>query len=207
MTRAFFAASLVAALAVAVPAAAQPVQSGPMTVERIQNGGAGAPLVKITDFDGHVTTLLGGEGGWMTDRTFFIGAAGFWALDAPHNEGMGYGGLSIHYWWHGNEPFGFALKGLIGGGTATLWDTITQRVPVPPYPTPFRGGNVTTTTQTYNVWHYEGFFITEPEADVFFKLNDHVRVTGGVGYRVIGAGGNTDNRLRGVTGTFGVQVF
>ncbi len=208
MTRASCAFVIMTTLAAAAPASAQPIRSGPMNVERIQSGAAGAPLVKITDVDGHITTLLGGEGGWMTDSTFFVGAAGFWSVNAAHDQSMGYGGLSMHWWWHGNEPFGFGVKGLIGGGTATLWDTVTQRVPVPPYPVPVRGGgSVTTVTQTYNVWHYEGFFIAEPEADVFVKLNDHVRVTAGVGYRVIGADGNTDNRLRGVTGTFGVQLF
>jgi hypothetical protein len=207
MTRVHLAFAAAASLAVAAPATAQPIQSGPMSVERIQSGGAGAPLVKITDFDGHVTTLVGGEGGWMTDRTMFVGAAGFWMVNGPHDEGMGYGGLSMHWWWHGSEPVGFALKGLIGGGTATLWDTVTQRVPVPPYPVPYRGGDVPTATRTFSVWHYEGFFIAEPEADAFFRLGDHFRVTGGVGYRIIGADHNTDNRLRGVTGTVGVQIF
>jgi hypothetical protein len=204
MTRRTCALVFMTTLAAAVPAAAQN-QSGPMTIERIQSGAAGAPLVKLTDMDGHFTTLVGGEGGWMTDSTFFIGAAGFWSVNAPNSEHMGYGGLSMHWWWHGSEPFGFGVKGLIGGGSATLWDTVTQRVPVPPYPVPH--GNVTTITQTYSVWRYEGFFIAEPEGDVFFRLNDHVRVTAGVGYRLIGSDGNTDNRLRGVTGTFGVQVF
>jgi hypothetical protein len=104
----------------------------------------------------------------------------------------------MHWWWHGTARVGFGAKGLIGGGTARLADTFTQRVPV-------RGGG--TVTQTYTAWYNRGFFIAEPEADAFFRLGDHFRVTGGVGYRIIGADGNTDNRLRGVTGTIGVQFF
>jgi hypothetical protein len=203
MMRLSVAFTVATTIAMAVPAAAQN-QSGPMTVERIQNGPAGAPEVKITDVDGHLSTLLGGEAGWMTDRTFFVGAAGYWMVNGAHDQGMGYGGLTLHWWWNGSQPFGFGAKGLIGGGTATLLDTFTQRVP--PYPVPVPRGTAPQ-TYTYTVWYNRGFFIFEPEADAFVRLSDHLRVTGGVSYRVIGADGNTDNRIRGVAGTIGVQIF
>jgi len=203
MTRLSASVAVAVTLAMAGPAAAQN-QSGPMTVERIQSGPLGAPEVKITDVDGHLSTLLGGEAGWMTDRTFFVGAAGYWMVNGAHDQGMGYGGLTMHWWWNGSQPFGFGAKGLIGGGTATLLDTFTQRVP--PYPVPVPRGTAPQ-TYTYTAWYNRGFFIFEPEADAFVRLGDHLRVTGGVSYRVIGADGNTDNRIRGVAGTIGVQIF
>jgi hypothetical protein len=203
MTRLSVTVTLAATICMAVPAAAQN-QSGPMTIERIQNGPLGAPEVKITDVDGHLSTLVGGEAGWMTDRTFFVGAAGYWMVNGAHDQGMGYGGLTLHWWWHGSQPIGFGAKGLIGGGTATLLDTYTQRVP--PYPVPVPRG-ATPQTYTYTVWYNRGFFIFEPEGDAFVRLNDHLRVTAGVSYRVVGADGNTDNRIRGVAGTVGVQIF
>ncbi|HEX7139903.1 MAG TPA: hypothetical protein VF219_18770 [Vicinamibacterales bacterium] len=206
MSRLLFAAAAATTITVAAPAAAQN-QSGPMTIERIQSGPAGAPEVKITDVDGHLSTLLGGEAGWMTESTLFVGAAGYWMVNGAHDQGMGYGGLTLHWWWNGNQRFGIGAKGLVGGGTATLLDTFTQRVPIPPYPVPVRGGAPATQTYTYSVWYNRGFFIFEPEGDAFVKLSDHLRVTGGVSYRVIGADGNTDNRIRGVAATIGVQIF
>jgi len=204
MTRTHVALACAAILAAAAPAIAQPNMSGPMTIERIESGPVGAPEVKITEVDGHLSTLIGGEAGWMVDNTFFMGGGGYWMVNGAHDQGMGYGGLTLHWWWNGHRPVGFGAKGLVGGGTATLLDTFTYRVPV--YPTP-RGGGGSTTTQTYLAWYSRGFFIFEPEGDVFIKLGNHARVTAGVGYRVIGADGNTNNRLQGLTGTFGVQLF
>src|SRR5215471_2660638 len=102
MTRLSASVAVAVTLAMAGPAAAQN-QSGPMTVERIQSGPLGAPEVKITDVDGHLSTLLGGEAGWMTDRTFFVGAAGYWMVNGAHDQGMGYGGLTMHWWWNGSQ--------------------------------------------------------------------------------------------------------
>lgn len=204
MSRVRLTIAVAAIVAAAAPAMAQPTMSGPMTVERIESGPVGAPEVKITDVDGHLSTLLGGEAGWMVDNTFFMGGGGYWLVNGAHDQEMGYGGLTLHWWWNGNRAFGFGAKGLVGGGTATLLETFSYRVPVNPTP---RGGGGGTITQTYVAWYSRGFFIFEPEGDVFVRLGDHARVTAGVGYRVIGADGNTNNRLQGLTGTFGVQLF
>ena len=55
--------------------------------------------------------------------------------------------------------------------------------------------------------YYEGFFLAEPEANAFVRMNEHLRVVGGVGYRFVGAEGHDDHRLSGVTGSLGLQIF
>jgi hypothetical protein len=49
------------------------------------------------------------------------------------------------------------------------------------------------------------FLIVEPQADLFVRIARSVRLDAGVGYRVIGGAEGVEKRLRGVTGTIGVQ--
>src|SRR5262245_45798607 len=79
-----FAASVVV-LAAAAAAEAQDgslqapgTAQGPMVVERVHNGFAIMPEVKITNFAGSSGTLAGVSGGWLIDNTLLIGAGGYW---------------------------------------------------------------------------------------------------------------------------------
>jgi hypothetical protein len=136
---------------------------------------------------------------------------------------MGYGGFVFQFLGNSNGRVGFALKALLGGGQATLTDTITQLVPPRisdvdlrnlPRNTPQSTidqliRNATPTIRTTNVRVREGFFIAEPEADVTFRVSEHFRVVAGAGYRFIGDDFHfhDSHRLRGATGTFSVQIF
>ena len=67
------------------------------------------------------------------------------------------------------------------------------------------------TLTTVNVRVRDGLFVAEPEANVFVRLGRNVRLTGGVGYRLVDRGrnfdhGDTDKRLRGATGTIALQI-
>ncbi len=94
MMRAVFACALLAA-ALPVTASAQtaadatqpPVNQGPMTVERIHSGFAAMPEVKITDFDGKTSGLIGGAAGYVAEEAFFFGGGGYWmATDRSHSR-------------------------------------------------------------------------------------------------------------------------
>ena len=53
----------------------------------------------------------------------------------------------------------------------------------------------------------EDYFVAEPQGTVFWKLAPWLRIDAGVGYRLIGAAGGLDDRLRGVSGSVSVQLF
>jgi hypothetical protein len=196
-------------------AAAQTTRTqGPMVVEELRSGFMAAPDVKITDVNHQTSPLIGGYAGWVTDETFFIGGAGYWLADTSHNDTeMAYGGLVVHWLAHKSSRVGFGMRGLIGGGEATLNSTIA--VTVPDVRT---NGRVVTppSTAVSLVRVRQGFFIAEPEAIASVRIARQMRLVGGVGYRFTGIGygygyygygyGYSSDRLNGVTGSVSLQI-
>jgi hypothetical protein len=202
---------LVFALVVLAPltAAAQ----GPMIVEQIHSGFLVAPDVKVTEVDRTTSELVGGNAGWVVDESIFIGGGGYWLANRTHDREMGYGGLVVQWLSRSNNRIGFGAKTLIGGGRATLTDTVTELVRVNP-PIPIVNGRPdssrlpapTFRTVTTQVRTRNDFFVAEPEADVRLRLTKHARLTAGVGYRFTGTDHRDDSRLRGAVGSVGIQL-
>ena len=202
-------------LAASAQPSSQPTQ-GPMTVERMHNGFLVAPDVKVTNVDRKTSELVGGYAGWLSDDTFFVGGGGYWLASGSRDREMGYGGLIVQWFSHSGNRVGFSAKGLVGGGQATLGNTVTttERVPsIDPRQLPQVGpvrldlnqlSRTITTTST--VRFRESFFIAEPEVGVFLRLSRHTRLTGGVSYRLVGAEGRDENRLRGAAGSIALQI-
>src|SRR5262249_21652620 len=112
-------AACLAAVMYAAPAHAQTpvgIVQGPMAIERLQNGWAIAPDVKVTRFDGGTHTLAGAYGGWVFDNKLLIGAGADWLVDPQHRtRQLSYGGGFVQ-WRRGTDRlFGFSVQGLIGG--------------------------------------------------------------------------------------------
>ena len=178
-------------VAMPIAAAAQsggaaPVGQGPMTVERVPSGFLVAPDFKITEVDRKTSALAGGYAGWLTDDTFFIGGGGYWLANRASDRQMAYGGLVVQWLARRNEAFGFGAKALVGGGQATMVsdgnDIHIQDLDRDRFPTTrFR--------------FHEGFFVAEPEVNLLVRLTKHVTLTGGAGYRFIGAEGRDGSRL------------
>ena len=78
-----FVLSAVTAFDAAAQQPATPPASGTMTVERIEEGFAWAPDVRVTEVNDRTATLIGGYAGWMTDRTWLIGGGGYWLGTTP----------------------------------------------------------------------------------------------------------------------------
>jgi hypothetical protein len=186
---------------------------GPMIVEQVHNGFLVAPDVKVTEVDRRTSELVGGNAGWVFDESIFVGGGGYWLANRSADREMAYGGLVIQWLSRSNSRIGFGAKALVGGGRATLTDSVTELVrvnqPIPivngrpdlsriPAPT-FR--TITTQVRTRN-----DFFVAEPEADVRIRLARHARLTAGVGYRVTGTDHRDDSRLRGAVGSLGIQL-
>jgi hypothetical protein len=186
-------------------AAAAQVSSGPMTVQRIGNSAFIAPEFKITDFNGKASGLAGAYGGYLVENAFFIGGGGYWLTDTARERDMWYLGFVTRVYLNRDRPVGFGFKALIGGGEATVGQQYT-------YLQPRRGGLSAPVTVTD--FYHTGIFVFEPEADVVVHLNQHMKLTGGVGYRLTGdpyygfygSYGYGTSRINGVTGSVGLQI-
>jgi hypothetical protein len=179
-------------------AAAQPSQ-GPMTVERIHNGFLAAPDFKITEFDHKTSGLAGGYAGVVFADAVFIGGGGYGMVTDTRGRSLAYGGLIMQWFGRTSEPFGYSAKLLVGGGTADS----TENVQV------VDRGRVT--TQAIRV--RQDFVVFEPEVSALVRINRHLRLTAGVGYRFTGSGWydhgySAPGRLNpsGATGSIGLQI-
>jgi hypothetical protein len=202
-------------------ASPQPTPAPPsrLTMERIHNGFVIAPDNRFTEVDGQFANILGVYGGWMMDRTFLIGAGGYWLTNGSHEREMSYGGAVVEWLIHGDRPLGFSARALIGGGSASVPGTFS----LPPFPVPYPlpasgmgdrgpdhgfwppwgpGGWPTNVT----VRLHDGFFVAEPQVNVSWKAKKWLHVTAGGGYRFISGTRNMDNRLHGASGSVSLQV-
>jgi hypothetical protein len=230
MTRLAFAGALMLA-ALPLTAAAQsaddttqppppPPQTsqGPMIVERVHSGFMFAPEVKITDFDGKTSGLAGGSVGWVAEETFFFGGGGYWmATDRSRSRELGYGGFVMQWFVANSDRFGLSAKALLGGGRATLPQTVTQIVGLQDrdlqrLTTAQRNDLVSAHTVVTTVGFRQDFLVAEPEVNARLGLAKHVRLTLGAGYRFAGndwwrgRGFDSRNRISGAVGTLGVQI-
>lgn len=212
--RAFFAfAAFMAAASIAAAqdttAPRSPASQGPMVIERVSNGFAGAPEFKFTELDGTTENLLGGYGGYLIDNTLLIGGGAYWLTSGSRIHDMGYGGAVIEWLQRVNHPIGYSVRGLIGFGVASLGENVTVvdgrngrdgrfGRPNPPIASP-------PSTSVVSVRYDDGFFVAEPQANLLFNLNPKMRVGVSGGYRLIGGAYHADDRLRGATASVSVQ--
>lgn len=210
-------AILVSVMACFVPlsAAAQsgavaPRTQGPMTVEPIHSGFLVAPDFKITEVDRKTSGLVGGYAGWVTDDTFFVGLGGYWLANTNRNDPeMAYGGLVVQWLALKSGRVGVGVKGLVGGGEATVSDNITITPRVPEFRTV--NGRVVPTPApalVQSVRLREGFVMAEPEALLSVRLSKQVRLAAGAGYRFTGTDRRSigGDRLDGATGSLTLQI-
>jgi len=201
----------VAAAAQAAPPAT-PSSQGPMIIERVHSGFLFAPDVKITEVDHKTSELVGGYAGWVADEAFFFGGGGYWLANNASGRRMAYGGLMLQWLGQTNRRIGWAAKGLIGGGEATLSDTVTELtyVPNPAFVPGVRRGDVSPVipgpTRSVQVHFRQDFFVAEPEANIVLRLSKNFRLTGGFGYRAVDARRHQDDRLSGPVGSVAFQI-
>ena len=191
----------------------------PITIERVPSGWVVAPDVAFTEVNKQAATLVGAYGGWLQDRTWMFGGGVYWLANQSHDTDMVYGGLVSQFMARSDRRIGFGVKGLIGGGDATLTarygdvfgTPVTSGPPIvfgrshhqPPHPgnRPPSGGITPDTRVVFN----EVFFIAEPQAQVMWNVSDHVRITFGAGYRITAGGDEVNDRLRGPIGSLSVE--
>lgn len=181
-----------------------------LVLEPIRSGPVIAPDVKITDVDGSTEVLFGAWGGYLHDKTWLFGAAGYWLPDTADGLEMSYGGAVVGWRAPSFGPVQFGVRALVGGGWATVpvagvwplpYDDSSDRRPrhgVWPGPPPGTG---------YWAWFSDGFFVAEPQADVVVRLAPWLSLTGGVSYRWVDGENDEifDDRLSGIAGSVALQ--
>ena len=195
-----------------------PLNQGPMIVERLHSGFMLVPEVKATEFDRKASGLIGGSAGWVSQETFFFGGGGYWMPTRGSNDRrLAYGGFVMQCFVANGDRFGLSAKALLGGGRATLPDTVTQVVGFPlgretDRLTPAQLRDlVQAHTVTTTVRFRQDFLLAEPELNARVGLAKHVRLTLGAGYRFAGndrRGGGFDagHRISGAVGSLGLQI-
>jgi hypothetical protein len=198
---------------------AQPAQPGQLSIERVEQGFVFAPDARITEVNGETAALAGGYMGWMTARTWLVGAGGYWLANQDADLKMAYGGIVLEYLARSHERIGFGARGLVGGGRATLGNTVgeyfgetdawlagadgrhgqTSRML-----RTHRGTRVPITADTA-ILVREYFFVVEPQASVIWHFTRWARLDLGVGYRLTTGAGPLDEDLRGPSASIAVQ--
>jgi hypothetical protein len=129
---------------------------------------------------------------------------------------LAYGGVVLQWFALTSDRFALSAKALLGGGQATLPQTITQVIGLPSPRelerlTPSQVNDlIRTHTITTTVRARQEFMLAEPEMNARLSLSKHVRLTVGAGYRFAETdwrrGGDIRRRLSGATGSLGLQI-
>ncbi len=190
-------AALAVTVAGATPLLAQSTPTpgtGPMVVERVRSGFTAAPEMRFTRVDEHLKVLVGGQAGWVFDRTLMIGGAGYGLVNGERDEQLAYGGVVVE--WRVlpvDSPIRFGVKGLVGGGTATQRADVAILRARPAIFPPLR------------VFVRDDFAVFEPEFTLHIRLSDLIGVTAGASYRATTGAGLLENRINGATASLAVH--
>lgn len=174
---------------------------------KIQHGGYGAPVMKITTIDGRSSVLIGAQGAWILSHTFALGAGGFGLVSPPeytlptepaatpymrlvrrHLE-FGYGGIFLSYIAHSDRLFHPVFDVMIGGGSLSLVE----------------GDYNDDNTHDGNT---DNFMVVEPTVNAELNIVSFMRLTAGVGYRWcsgVSRFGYSTSDVNGLTGSVALK--
>lgn len=227
MTRRHLAAALllVAALSTAAaPAVAQPTSpaSAPaaqgLQVQRLQSGFVIAPDARFTEVNNRQATLVGGYLGWLTDRTFFLGAGGYVLANRDDNFRMQYGGGLARWTFFGDRAIAVSTGLFAGVGDATLARPYGDVFGAPRTTTPntslqsgrgrmggARIGSPSFITADTSVRISDHFVLAEPQLNAVWTITPWLSLDAGIGYRFIGATDLLGDQLRGPSGSVAIR--
>lgn len=191
-----------------------------------------APDFKFTDLGGELTGLVGAYGGWLINQQLLIGGGGYFQTNAGNVSDMKYGGAVLEYFVNPSRMVNFSVRGLVGGGSATINRFGFGRLPN------FRGFNglgnsfsdldfsrinlgdidrrlrgrlpgIDLRLEDIDLNAFqevnETFLVAEPEANVTLNVTEKFRISLGGGYRFIGAANGLEDRLEGFTANLSAQ--
>ena len=212
--RGYVAVAVAALFAVVSPARAQetPATPGPMVVERIQDGWLFAPEMRAADLAVETGALAGGYIGRIFDDTLVVGGGAYVLANQDDDFSMWYAGPVIEWLVRTDRRIGFGMRGLVGGGSATLPlplsdvldphilalnDRVTRNR---------RGVDLQLWDPTARVGVRDDFFIVEPQLNMLVNFTRGQRLVFGLGYRAVGAAPTLGDQLNGISGSVSYQI-
>jgi hypothetical protein len=221
-----FVMTLGIAILVVAPLFAEEQDSQTLVSGNVDNDFFIAPDFKFTEVDGKFANLAGIYGGWFINRKLLLGGGGYFLTNRSDDFKMTYGGFVAEYFIRPNQLVHFSVKGLIGGGTATVsgfrgrfddLDDLPFEIPSE-FRRRFRGINFPSMPGFRGFPDFpdfpfpifenvdESFFVAEPEFNLNLNITEKLRVGFGGGYRFIGGAGRISDRLDGFTANAALKI-
>lgn len=158
---------------------------------KIESGGFGALVWKLTEINGETAIMGGGRGGWIINHTFVVGGGGYGLVNNMKPQGissekdllleMGYGGLEFEYIPNSQNLIHYSIYTLIGGGS------VEYRKRAHPFD---------------EAYVSDGFFVAEPGVSFELNVTKFFRVGLGTSYRYINGvnlEGTSNSELQGLS--------
>ena len=183
--------------------------SGTLVVEQIQSGWLFAPDVRATDLNGETGALAGGYLGHITDRTWMIGAGGYFLTNRDDDFKMAYGGPVFEWQIRADRKIGFGVRTLVGAGTATLPRSVGDFIDPRLLAAADRRGSRSSVRQhdpAAAVAVHDDFFVAEPQINVMWNLAAGQRLVFGLGYRAVGNAPLLGDDFKGLSGSLSFQI-
>jgi len=207
------------------PARAQ----GPQTLVKndLESNVLVAPDFKLTDLGGDLTGMAGLYGGWLINQKLLIGGGGYFQTNQGDVSDMKYGGAVLEYFFHPSQLLNVSVRGLVGGGTATIDRFGLGRFPI------LRNGIAGLDDRLSDLDRFDGdrrlrgrlpdigtlagidlgdlrsvdetFLVAEPEINATLNVTEKFRIGFGAGYRFIGAANGLEDQLDGFTANLAAQ--
>ena len=147
--------------------------------------GFGGADLRIGNVAGNRSLIMGGSGGVIVNRTYFLGLAGYGLITDNEIDGLiptattpvekkldiygGYGGMVFGFTLWTREPVHLHFPFLVGAGAFEVVDNN------------FFNNNFDTDFSIER----SAFFIGEPGAQLEFNITEHFRIGAGVSYRFV----------------------
>ena len=171
-----------------------PTSTGPLVVEKFESDWLFSPDVRATDLGGETGALAGGYLGRITDRSWVIGAGGYFLTNREDDFKMAYAGPVFEWLIRSDRKIGFGVRTLVGAGTATLPRPASDFID----PRRLRGAR--------SIAVHDDFFVAEPQVNVMWNVSSGQRLVFGVGYRAVGNAPLLGDQLNGVSGSISYQI-
>jgi hypothetical protein len=144
-----------------------------------------------------------------------LARAANWLANGDGRE-LAYGGAVAEWALRGHQRIGFAVRGLVGAGRASL-DTTFPAWPVDVDDVPLLFGRFgrrgrpfdrvpRVDDRGFTIRLEDTFLVAEPQATLIWNATGWMRLNIGAGYRFVGASDWLGDRLSGATGSFSVQL-
>ncbi|MFC1513840.1 hypothetical protein ACFL5P_02410, partial [candidate division KSB1 bacterium] len=148
-------------------------QEKTLTGEFSKTGGYWGPAVKVSSIDGNTVFHIGGAGGAVFDKKYFVGGGFFAMVSKTDIYGLNYGGLIVDYITNSDNLTHVSFGTLVGFGEIEYKRQSTGSIKV---------------------------FVLEPDVKFMVNVNKDLRIGLGVGYRFITGSKHSDD-FRGPSAT------